>query len=276
MEVRYAPDPVRFELMNTAELRESLLVEDMFNPGEINLVYSDIDRAIVGSAVPTDSALKLEAGDELKAQYFAERREIGIINIGGDGSIVVDDQTYPMIKYDALYIGRGSKDIAFQSNDAGNPARYYIISYPSHAAYPTTHSKIADAEPVTLGSSKECNERTIYKYIHPAGIKSSQLVMGCTLMKEGSVWNTMAPHTHERRSEIYMYFDLSDTAVVFHFIGEPQETRHITVRNGQAVLSPSWSIHAGAGTTNYSFVWAMGGENQDFGDMDGISVGDIC
>ncbi|MBN1293716.1 MAG: 5-dehydro-4-deoxy-D-glucuronate isomerase [Candidatus Latescibacteria bacterium] len=275
MEVRYAPDPVRFELMNTAELRESFLVEDLFNPGEITLIYSDIDRAIVGSAVPMGSGLKLEAGDELKAQYFAERRELGIINIGGDGSIVVDDQTYTMVKLDALYIGRGSRNIEFRSNDAGNPASYYIISYPSHAAFPTTHAKIADAEPVTLGSSKECNERTIYKYIHPAGVKSSQLVMGCTLMKEGSVWNTMAPHTHERRSEIYMYFDLADTAAVFHFIGEPQETRHITVRNRQAVLSPSWSIHAGAGTTNYSFVWAMGGENQDFGDMDGISVGNI-
>ena len=275
MEVRYSPDPIRFELMNTSELRESFLIDDMFVPGEITLVYSDIDRVIVGSATPTDSGLKLEAGVELKAQFFAERREIGVINIGGEGSIVVDDKTYPMVKLDALYIGRGSKDIEFLSAGAGDPAKYYIISFPAHAAYPTSHVKIADAEPIRLGSSKECNERTIYKYIHPDGVKSSQLVMGCTLMEEGSVWNTMPSHTHERRSEVYMYFDVPEGAAVFKFIGEPSETRHIVVRNGQAVLSPSWSLHSGAGTSNYSFIWAMGGENQDFSDMDGISVDDM-
>ncbi|MFC1693903.1 5-dehydro-4-deoxy-D-glucuronate isomerase [Candidatus Latescibacterota bacterium] len=275
MEARYTADPVRFELMNTAELRENFLVEDLFSPGEIKLIYSDIDRVIIGGAVPAGSALKLEAGKELKADYFAERREIGIINIGGEGTITVDGDSYAMAKLDALYVGQGSRDIQIKSANAGNPAKYYIISYPAHASFPTTHAKIADAEPVRLGSSKECNERTIYKYIHPAGIKSSQLVMGCTLMEEGSVWNTMAPHTHERRSEVYMYFDLNDTAAVFHFMGEPHETRHIAVREGQAVLSPSWSIHSGVGTTNYSFVWAMGGENQDFTDMDGVSVGDI-
>ena len=275
MEVRYSPDPLRFELMNTSELRESFLVDDMFVPGEITLVYSDIDRVIVGSATPTDGGLKLEAGDELKAEYFAERRELGVINIGGEGSITVDGKTYPMVKLDALYIGRGSKEIEFSSAGADDPAKYYIISYPAHAAYPTSHVKIADAEPIKLGSSKECNERTIYKYIHPNGVKSSQLVMGCTLMEEGSVWNTMPSHTHERRSEVYMYFDVPEGAAVFKFIGEPSETRHIVVRNGQAVLSPSWSLHSGAGTSNYSFIWAMGGENQDFSDMDGISVDDM-
>ena len=275
MEVRYSPDPLRFELMNTSELRESFLVDDMFVPGEITLVYSDIDRVIVGSATPTDGGLKLEAGDELKAEYFAERRELGVINIGGEGSITVDGKTYPMVKLDALYIGRGSKEIEFSSAGADDPAKYYIISYPAHAAYPTSHVKIADAEPIKLGSSKECNERTIYKYIHPNGVKSSQLVMGCTLMEEGSVWNTMPSHTHERRSEVYMYFDVPEGAAVFKFIGEPAETRHIVVRNREAVLSPSWSLHSGAGTTNYSFIWAMGGENQDFSDMDGISVNDM-
>ena len=275
MEVRYSPDPLRFELMNTSELRESFLVDDMFVPGEITLVYSDIDRVIVGSATPTDGGLKLEAGDELKAEYFAERRELGVINIGGEGSITVDGKTYPMVKLDALYIGRGSKEIEFSSAGADDPAKYYIISYPAHAAYPTSHVKIADAEPIKLGSSKECNERTIYKYIHPNGVKSSQLVMGCTLMEEGSVWNTMPSHTHERRSEVYMYFDVPEGAAVFKFIGEPSETRHIVVRNREAVLSPSWSLHSGAGTTNYSFIWAMGGENQDFSDMDGISVDDM-
>ena len=275
MEIRYVPDPVRFELMNSSELRESFLIEDMFAPGEITMVYSDVDRVIVGSAVPTDSGLKLEAGDELKASYFAERREIGVINIGGDGSIVVDGETYAMVKLDALYIGRGSKDIEFMSAQADNPAKYYFISYPSHATFPTTHAKIANAEPTRLGSSNECNERTIYKYIHPAGIKSSQLVMGCTKLVEGSVWNTMPAHTHERRSEVYMYFDIPDGAAVFKFVGEPEETRHIVVRDGQAVICPSWSIHSGVGTANYSFVWAMGGENQEFSDMDSISVKDM-
>ena len=185
MEIRYAPDPERFELMNTSELRESFLVEDIFKPGEICMVYSDVDRAIVGSAVPTDGGLKLEAGDELKAEFFAQRREIGVINIAGDGSIVVDGETYTMVKLDALYIGRGSRDIEFRSADPGNPAHYYIVSYPAHAAYPTSHVQISSAEPLKLGSAKECNERTIYKYVHPAGIKSSQLVMGCTLLEDG-------------------------------------------------------------------------------------------
>ena len=275
METRYAADPVRFEIMDTTELRENFLIEDLFTEGEITLVYSNVDRVIVGGAVPTAAALKLEAGEELKTEYFTERREIGVLNYGGDGSVTVDGTKYPMVKLDALYIGRGSKDIEFTSVSGENPARFYLVSYPAHATHPTTHAKIADAEPVRLGSSKECNERTIYKYVHPAGIQSCQLVMGCTLMEEGSVWNTMAPHTHERRSEVYMYFDLADGAGVFHFMGQPHETRHLTVRNQQVVISPSWSIHSGAGTTNYSFVWAMGGENQDFTDMDGIVVGNI-
>lgn len=275
MEVRYSPDPVRFELMNTAELRESFLIQDIFIHGEINLVYSDIDRVIVGGAVPESEPLTLEAGDELKAEYFAQRREIGIINIGGEGSVIVDGTEYPMVKLDALYIGRGSKDISFASVKAIDPAKFYIISYPAHTNYPTTHAKIADAEPVKLGSLAESNARTINKYIHPAGIKSCQLVMGCTLLEEGSVWNTMAPHTHERRSEVYMYFNLGPKGAVFHFMGDPKETRHVVVRDGEVVLSPSWSIHAGAGTKNYAFVWAMGGENQDFSDMDGVDVMEI-
>ena len=272
METRYAPDPIRFEIMDTTEIRENFLIEDVYKPGEINLVYSDIDRVIVGGAVPLGEALNLEAGKELKAEYFAERREIGIINIGGDGSITVDGETYSMDKLDALYIGRGSREIKFSSVNANDPARYYIISYPAHASFPTTHAPLSEAEPIHLGSSKECNERTIYKYIHPGGIKSSQLVMGCTIMEEGSVWNTMPAHTHGRRSEVYMYFNMDDKALVFHFMGQPDETRHFVVRDGQAVLSPSWSIHSGVGTTNYTFVWAMGGENQDFSDMNGIAV----
>ncbi|HUT63375.1 MAG TPA: 5-dehydro-4-deoxy-D-glucuronate isomerase, partial [Anaerolineae bacterium] len=229
-----------------------------------------IDRVIVGSAVPAEKALSLEAGKELAAGYFAQRREIGVINIGGNGAVTVDGKEYSMIKLDALYIGRGSKDIKFTSIKSDDPALFYIVSYPAHKEYPTLHAPISQAEPMNLGNEKESNKRTVYKYIHPNGIKSCQLVMGCTKLEEGSVWNTMPVHTHDRRSEVYLYFDMDDESVVFHFIGDPGETRHIVVRNGQAVISPSWSIHAGCGTSNYIFIWAMGGENQDFGDMDGI------
>jgi len=275
MERRYSPDQVRFSMMDTQEIRESFLIENLFALDETVLVYSDIDRVIVGSAVPVNGALKLEAGKEIAAQYFAERREIGVINIGGAGTVTVDGTGYSMVRLDALYIGRGAKDITFASEDPGNPAQFYFVSYPSHREYPTTHAPISRAEPVNLGSEKDSNKRTIYKYIHPEGIKSSQLVMGCTILAEGSVWNTMAAHTHDRRSEVYMYFDCAPNAIVFHFMGEPQETRHIVVKKGQAVISPSWSIHAGCGTCNYAFVWAMGGENQAFGDMDGIPVPDL-
>lgn len=274
METRYAPDQVRFEMMNTEELRESFLIP-LFEEGEIEMVYSDIDRVIVGSAVPKVETLELKAGKELAADYFCQRREIGVLNIGGDGAITCDGTEYPMVKLDCLYIGKGTKDVSFASKDASNPAKFYIVSYPAHAAFPTTHAPLSQATPVTLGSSDECNERTIYKYIHPDGIKSSQLVMGCTLMKKGSVWNTMPAHTHERRSEVYMYFDVPKDAVVFKLIGMPTETRHIVVTDGQAVITPSWSIHSGCGTNNYSFCWAMGGENQAFGDMDGIAVPDM-
>lgn len=272
MQKRNAPDQVRFEMMNTDELRESLLIEELFAHGEIVLVYCDVDRVIVGSAVPTGNALYLEGSKEIAADYFSRRREIGVINIGGNGVITVDGREYAMEKLDALYIGRGSKEIKFTSEKADEPPLFYIVSYPAHAEYPTQYAPVSQAEPVNLGSPAESNKRTIYKYIHPDGIKSCQLVMGCTKLAEGSVWNTMAPHTHDRRSEVYMYFDMDDDAVVFHLIGRPQESRHIVVKNGQAVISPSWSIHAGCGTRNYAFVWAMGGENQEFGDMDDIPV----
>ncbi|MFC1651300.1 5-dehydro-4-deoxy-D-glucuronate isomerase [Candidatus Latescibacterota bacterium] len=275
MEKRYSPDQVRFELMDTTELRESFLIENLFAAGEVGMIYSDIDRVIIGSAVPTDKALTLEAGKELAAEYFAERREIGVINLGGDGAVSVDGTEYPMVKLDALYIGRGSKEITFTSAGAADPAKFYIISYPAHKEYPTSHAPISQAEPLTLGSTKESNKRTIYKYIHPEGIKSCQLVMGCTQLEEGSVWNTMPVHTHDRRTEVYVYFDMNADTIVFHFIGEPEETRHVVVKNGQAVISPSWSIHSGCGTGSYTFIWAMGGENQDFGDMDGVPVQNI-
>jgi 4-deoxy-L-threo-5-hexosulose-uronate ketol-isomerase len=276
MEVRYAPDPQRFERMNTAEVRQSFLVDDLFVPGELKLVYSDIDRLVIGSALPTTTPLSLEAGPELAADYFAQRREIGAFNIGGPGGVRVDGQEYPVANKEIVYIGRGSQVIEFSTLNANNPARFYLISLPAHTSYPTQHAGLEVADPVHLGSQAEANRRTIYKYIHPQGIQSCQLVMGFTELAEGSVWNTMAAHTHERRSEVYMYFDLEGDALVFHFMGQPHETRHIVVREGQAVISPSWSIHAGAGTSNYCFVWAMGGENQDFGDMDAIGMEEIA
>ncbi len=268
METRYSRDPQTFARMNTSEIRNEFLIADLFTPAEIKLVYLHVDRMIVASAVPTQQPLRLEAGAELKSQYFSERRETGVINTGGQGSLTVDGQEYPMAYQDVLYIGRGSQEIYFSSANPGHPARFYLISLPAHKVYPTTHIARAQARRVDLGSQEAANVRTIYQYIHPGGVPSCQLVMGFTELAPGSIWNTMAAHTHERRSEVYLYFDLAADNLVFHLMGQPQETRHIVVRDGQAVISPSWSIHAGAGTSNYSFVWAMGGENQDFDDMD--------
>lgn len=275
MEIRYTADPIRAKTLDTAGIRETFLIERMFEPGTLQLLYSDVDRAIVGSAMPADKPLSLSGGKELASDYFAQRREIGVINIGAPGSVTVDGQAYAMDKRDGLYIGRGAKQIVFSSENAEQCAAFYLLSYPAHASHPTTHLKIADAEPAHMGSQAEANERTIYKYIHPGGIKSCQLVMGLTELEEGCVWNTMPPHTHERRSEVYMYFDLPEQGTLFHFMGKADETRHILVRNRQAVISPSWSIHCGVGTSNYRFIWGMGGENQDFGDMDHIAPGDL-
>jgi len=270
MEVRYSPDEKGFKQMTTEELRETFLIK-LFEKDKITMVYSDIDRSITASAMPVKKQLELKASKkEMAAKYFAERREVGIINIGGKGSIVVDKKTYKMDYKDALYIGKGAKKIIFKSNSQKKPAKFYIASYPAHTEYPTTHAKFADATPVKLGSLETSNARTIYKYIYPDGIKSCQLVMGLTELETGSVWNTMPAHTHQRRSEVYMYFNLGKDDFVTHLLGKPDETRHIIVRDGEAVLSTSWSIHSGCGTRNYSFIWGMGGENQDFDDMDWI------
>jgi len=275
MEVRYSPDKNGFEMMTMDELREAFLI-DLFAENSIQLVYSDIDRSICGSSVPMGEPLELKASKkEMAADYFLQRRELGVINIGGQGLITVDGKEYAMDKKDALYIGRGSEKIIFQSTSADNPAKFYLLSYPAHTEYPTSHAKFSEAAPLELGSAAEANKRTIYKYIYPDGIKSCQLVMGLTELETGSVWNTMPAHTHQRRSEIYMYFNLQDNNFVVHLIGEPAETKHLIIRDGQAVLSPSWSLHSGAGTTNYSFIWGMGGENQDFDDMDWIPMEDI-
>ncbi|MBW8017788.1 MAG: 5-dehydro-4-deoxy-D-glucuronate isomerase [Planctomycetes bacterium] len=275
MEIRYSPDPVRFCRMTTQEVRDNFLIESLFKPNIIEMVYSDIDRAIAGSAVPVKGELTLTSADELRADFFCQRRELGILNIGGEGNVAIDGKKYEMSNLDCLYVGRGAEKISFASSDAKTPAKYYLLSYPAHAEYPVVHIQRSQSTPVLLGTIEESNKRTIYKCIHPENAKSCQLVMGYTVLEPGCVWNTMPPHTHERRMEVYMYFDLAENARVFHFMGKPQETRHISVASGQAVISPSWSIHSGVGTGAYTFCWAMGGENQAFDDMDHVKINDL-
>jgi 4-deoxy-L-threo-5-hexosulose-uronate ketol-isomerase len=268
MQTRYSPSPTEYPTLNTDQLRAALLVDALFTPGRVELVYTDADRAIVGSAVPGRSPLVLSADAELRAAYFCERRELGVLNIGGRGAVEVDGQRFEMAKLDCLYVGRGSQSIKFTSSDAANPAAFYLLSYPAHTAYPTALARLADAVKVELGSVADANRRTIHKYIHTGGIKSCQLVMGFTQLLDGAVWNSMPPHTHARRSEIYMYFDLGPSRRVMHFMGTPRQTRHVVMADRQAVISPSWSLHCGCGTGAYAFCWGMGGENQTFEDMD--------
>jgi 4-deoxy-L-threo-5-hexosulose-uronate ketol-isomerase len=272
MQIRYSPGPVEYPRLTTSELREAFLVETLFAPGKLALTYSDADRAIAGSAVPTTSPIKLSADAELRAAYFCERRELGVLNVGGEGTIEVDGKAFSLGKLDCLYVGRDSQNVSFASHKASDPAAFYLMSYPAHAAYPTTQAQVKDATPVELGTVADANRRTIYKYIHPGGIESCQLVMGFTRLAEGAVWNTMPPHTHARRSEIYLYFDLDSKRRVMHFMGTPQETRHLIVSDRQAIISPSWSLHCACGTGAYTFCWAMGGENQAFDDMDAAPV----
>jgi 4-deoxy-L-threo-5-hexosulose-uronate ketol-isomerase len=268
MQIRFSPNQNDYQKLCTEGLRSNFLIETLFAPGKVELVYSDADRAIIGSAVPNAGVLKLTADAELRAAFFCERRELGVLNIGGSGMVEVDGKKYEMNKLDCLYVSRGSKDISFSSREQANPAAFYLLSYPAHAAYSTTLATVKDAAPVELGTLADANRRTLYKYIHVDGIKSCQLVMGFTRMQEGAVWNTMPPHTHTRRSEVYIYFDVDPKRRVMHFMGTPQQTRHIVVADRQAVISPSWSIHCGCGTGAYTFCWGMGGENQAFDDMD--------
>jgi len=273
MDVRYSTDPQGFQKMTTEELRKAYLIDNLFAPDEVPMTYSDIDRSITGSAVPVKGTLKLlGTKKEMAAEYFCERREVGVINIGGEGAVTVEGKEFAMALKDVLYIGRGAKNVTFASESSEMPAKFYFVSYPAHKEYPTMHAALADAEHAYLGSHKEANKRTLNRMIHAKGIQSCQLVMGLTELEEGSVWNTMPSHTHQRRSEVYMYFNVAPDAMVVHLMGQPAETRHIMVRNGQAVLNPSWSIHSGGGTRNYSFIWAMGGENQVFDDMDGVTM----
>ena len=269
MEVREYSHSKDAKNYDTARLREEFLIEKVFEPGKIHGVYSMIDRIITIGVMPTDSEIKLPAFEErTKAEYFLERRELGVINIGGSGTVTVDGEEFTLDNKDCLYVGLGKKDIVFKSNDASKPAEFYINSCPAHKEYPTVKGVKAEANPVELGAKETCNERTIFQFIHENGIQSCQLVMGFTELKPGSIWNTFPPHTHDRRMEVYFYFDMPEDQVVMHFMGKPEETRHIVMRNKQAVISPSWSIHSGAGTAAYTFIWGMCGENKEFTDMD--------
>ena len=272
MEVRTAASPRDVKTYDTARLREEFLIDDLFVADAVKMVYSHIDRIITGSAVPVSQPLTLAGGEELHAAFFLERRELGIINIGGEGVVTVDGTAYTLRHKDGLYIGMGSRDIRFESRDAGDPAKFYFNSAPAHKTYPTVLIRPEACVRVGLGSLEESNHRTICKYILPGQVESCQLVMGMTCLAPGSVWNTMPCHTHDRRMEVYLYFDLPENAVVFHYMGEPTETRHLVLRNQQAVISPSWSIHSASGTRAYTFIWGMVGENQAFDDMDAVPM----
>lgn len=274
-DIRFAIDPVTAATMNTDELREHFLIEDLFSLGGINWTYSHYDRLSVGGAVPGETALVLEAIKPTGTADFLDRRELIVVNVGGDGSINVDGQDHALANRDMLYVGMGSKDVKFSSKDAANPAKFYLLSAPAHASHPTKLIKIGDAKRVDLGSQETSNERSIFQFIHPEGAKTCQLVVGMTTLASGSVWNTMPSHYHDRRSEAYLYFDLAKDARVVHLMGEYDETRHLIVKNEEAILSPSWSIHSGVGTANYTFIWAMAGDNVDYTDVDKVGMDEL-
>ncbi len=275
MDIRHAVHPEQAKTFDTEALRQHFLIENLFVQNQIQLVYSYYDRLIVGAALPL-APLKLSIDPQIiGCATLLERRELGVINIGGKGAVSVDGESFELERRDGLFIGMGAADIQFSSQDDANPAKFYLACAPAHTHHPTRRIAFAAAEPMEMGAPEQCNERTIRKYIHPDGVPSCQLVMGMTTLKPGSVWNTMPVHTHPRRIEAYLYFNLSSEDLIFHFMGEPSETRHLVVRNEQAVLSPSWSIHSGAGTAAYTFIWSMAGENQTFTDMDGVPMEDI-
>lgn len=275
-ELRFCTHPNDFKNYTTEQVRDNFLIPEVMKAGEVTSVYSMYDRFITLGIVPTDQALALPVlEDQTKAAYHLERRELGIINTGASGKVTVDGTSYSLANKECLYVGMGSKEVIFESDVASNPAEFYINSCPAHKTYPTAKAQLSDANEVNLGSKENCNERTIYQYIHEGGIQSCQLVMGFTSLATGSIWNTFPPHTHFRRMEVYFYFELAEDQLVMHFMGDPSETRHIAMKNKQAVISPEWSIHSGAGTSNYSFIWGMAGENKAFTDMDGAKISDI-
>lgn len=275
MQVRHATSPIDFKNYTTERIREDFLVEKLFIPDQIHCCYSHYDRLIIGGIKPVGQLHRLPNYDELRAEYFLERREMGIINIGGDGFVVLEDQLHTLQKYDCLYAGMGTKEVTFKSLSVENPAKFVLMSAPAHCKHPNAFMKATDAMPVEMGTVENANWRTNYRYIHAGGLLSCQLVMGLTILRNGSVWNTLPPHTHDRRSEAYLYFDLPDGQRLVHLMGTPHETRHVLVSNEQAVISPPWSIHSGVGTANYSFIWAMAGENREFTDMKFVELRDL-
>ncbi|NMD72319.1 5-dehydro-4-deoxy-D-glucuronate isomerase [Bacillus sp. DNRA2] len=268
MEIRYSTHPDHAKTFTTEELRKHYLVDELFVLGQIKLVYSMEDRTIIGGITPAEETISLQGYDEIKAKYFLERREVGIFNVGGKGKISVDGNSYEMENKDCLYIGLGKQELIFSSESVENPAKYYLFSAPAHKEYPTQHVAFKDVEGDQLGSLENANDRVIRRMIHLEGIQSCQVVMGMTQLNTGSVWNSMPTHTHNRRSEVYLYIDLDENARMFHLMGEPTETRHLVMKNEEAVISPPWSIHCGSATSNYTFIWAMAGENKTYTDMD--------
>ena len=275
MQQLYALGQNEVKQFSTEEIRKNFLIETLFTNDTIRFTYTHYDRMMVGGAKPVGSKVTLETYPELRAGFFLERREIGIINIGGDGSVEVDSNTFNLSKMDCLYVGKGARSVSFSSNDSGDPALFYLLSCPAHESLPARLLKKEEASPLDMGSAATANARTIYKYIYLQGIQSCQLVMGLTVLKEGSVWNTMPAHVHDRRMEAYLYFDVPEGQRVVHLMGEPQQTRHLFVSNHQAIVSPPWSIHAGCGTGSYSFIWGMAGENKDYSDMDPVQIPDL-
>ncbi|HOX32294.1 MAG TPA: 5-dehydro-4-deoxy-D-glucuronate isomerase [Spirochaetales bacterium] len=270
-DTRYSHHPDDVRGYDGAALRKHFLVERVFVPGAISLAYAHDDRVIFGGAAPTSAPLALEGAKELGTERFLDRRELGLINVGGPGSVTVDGERRPVGARDGMYVGKGAKSVAFESADPAAPAKFYLMSCPAHRSLPTALIPKEKANPRRLGSAETCNVRTINQYVHPAVCESCQLVMGMTVLEPGSVWNSWPPHTHERRMEVYLYFDMAEATRVFHFMGRPDETRHIAMSNEQAVISPSWSVHYGVGTGAYTFIWGMAGENQTFDDMDNLA-----
>jgi len=275
MQIRFHNSPAEVSRMTTEELRSNFLIGSLMQADVINLVYTHYDRMIIGGIMPVNKTIALPSYDALKAKYFLERRELGILNVGGDGEIKVNGKAYNINKLDCLYIGRGNEKVSFKSKKKDAPAKFYLLSAPAHHTYATKLMKKEKASPLEMGAIATANQRTIYKYIHAAGIKSCQLVMGLTILKEGSVWNTMPTHIHDRRMEAYFYFDVQQNQKIIHLMGEPAATKHLVVSNDEAVISPPWSIHSGCGTGNYGFIWGMGGENADYTDMDMVNINNL-
>jgi 4-deoxy-L-threo-5-hexosulose-uronate ketol-isomerase len=275
MNIRFAISQNEAKQMNTEQLRDNFLVSSLMQDDSVQLTYSHHDRVIIGGVKPVNKTISLPNHEELKAEYFLERRELGIINVGGDGIVIADKKEFPISKFDCVYVGKGTKEVKFKSKKKAEPALLYLLSAPAHHKYPNKLMKKEKAAPVQLGAAETANKRTVYKYIHLDGIRSCQLVMGLTMLEPGSVWNSIPPHTHTRRMEVYFYFDLPEQHRIFHFMGEPQQTRHMVAANNEAVISPPWSSHFGCGTSNYGFIWGMAGENLVYTDMDPAPVHEL-